>query len=213
MRSSPWKYSMGDDEFHHREPARGKCVRFVEEDVRPHGQKPRWVCAASTSRRTIPWSDMVKGGQGAGKRAGPSPSSAWVKRTPEDQLPRGIIAAARGVPRGPQTHREDGAILACLKMTGGRARDVMLIRDGRKTIIPPAVGSGETSYREKHAGRAAHACGGGHPRGCPVEIVPHSDEVEAAEGLPEGAEAVAHGARSRSTAGDETSNEQKRVFA
>ncbi len=168
------EYSMGDDEFIIAS-RKGKCVRFAEEDVRPMGRTAMGVRSINLSEddSVVDMVKVVKGGNVLTVT-----ELGMGKRTPEDQYPlhhrggKGVLAT--------QLTEKTGD-LACLKMTA-EGEDVMLIRDDG-TIIRLPLDQVNIISRNTQGVRLMRVDEG--TRVVSVEIVPHSDEVEAAE-MPQG---------------------------
>jgi DNA gyrase subunit A len=174
------EYSMGDDEFIIAS-RKGKCVRFAEEDVRPMGRTAMGVRSINLSEddSVVDMVKVVKGGNVLTVT-----ELGMGKRTPEDQYPlhhrggKGVLAT--------QLTEKTGD-LACLKMTA-EGEDVMLIRDDG-TIIRLPLDQVNVISRNTQGVRLMRVDEG--TRVVSVEIVPHSEEAEAAEGLPAEAESAA----------------------
>ena len=168
------EYSMGDDEFIIAS-RKGKCVRFVEEDVRPMGRTAMGVRSINLSEddSVVDMVKVVKGGNVLTVT-----ELGMGKRTPEDQYPvhhrggKGVLAT--------QLTEKTGD-LACLKMTA-EGEDVMLIRDDG-TIIRLPLDQVNIISRNTQGVRLMRVDEG--TRVVSVEIVPHSDEEEPAE-IPQG---------------------------
>ncbi|NLI53391.1 MAG: DNA gyrase subunit A [Clostridiales bacterium] len=181
------EYSMGDDEFIIAS-RKGKCVRFAEEDVRPMGRTAMGVRSINLSDDDEVV-DMVK--VRAGGNVLTVTELGMGKRTPEDQYPlhhRG----GKGVLDTMLTEKTGD--LACLKMTA-EDEDVMLIRDDG-TIIRLPLDQVNVISRNTQGVRLMRVDEG--TRVVSVEIVPHVDEEEPAEGeaamqepAPQGGEAPA----------------------
>ncbi len=182
------EYSMGDDEFIIASK-KGKCVRFVEEDVRPMGRTAMGVRSINLSEddAVVDMVKVVKGGNVLTVT-----ELGMGKRTPEDQYPvhhrggKGVLAT--------QLTEKTGD-LACLKMTA-EGEDVMLIRDDG-TIIRLPLDQVNIISRNTQGVRLMRVDEG--TRVVSVEIVPHSDEVEV-EAVP----AEADAATAESEAGAQT---------
>ena len=181
------EYSMGDDEFIIAS-RKGKCVRFAEEDVRPMGRTAMGVRSINLSDDDEVV-DMVK--VRAGGNVLTVTELGMGKRTPEDQYPlhhrggKGVLATML---------TEKTGDLACLKMTA-EDEDVMLIRDDG-TIIRLPLDQVNVISRNTQGVRLMRVDEG--TRVVSVEIVPHVDEEEPAEGeaamqepAPQGGEAPA----------------------
>ena len=170
------EYSMGDDEFIIAS-RKGKCVRFVEEDVRPMGRTAMGVRSINLSEddSVVDMVKVVKGGNVLTVT-----ELGMGKRTPEDQYPvhhrggKGVLAT--------QLTEKTGD-LACLKMTA-EGEDVMLIRDDG-TIIRLPLDQVNIISRNTQGVRLMRVDEG--TRVVSVEIVPHSDEEEPDE-IPQGEE-------------------------
>lgn len=184
------EYSMGDDEFIIASK-KGKCVRFVEEDVRPMGRTAMGVRSINLAEddAVVDMVKVVKGGNVLTVT-----ELGMGKRTPEDQYPvhhrggKGVLAT--------QLTEKTGD-LACLKMTA-EGEDVMLIRDDG-TIIRLPLDQVNIISRNTQGVRLMRVEAG--TRVVSVEIVPHSDE-EPTEGIPaevEAAEVPQDGAEPAST--------------
>ena len=166
------EYSMGDDEFIIASK-KGKCVRFVEEDVRPMGRTAMGVRSINLAEddAVVDMVKVVKGGNVLTVT-----ELGMGKRTPEDQYPvhhrggKGVLAT--------QLTEKTGD-LACLKMTA-EGEDVMLIRDDG-TIIRLPLDQVNIISRNTQGVRLMRVEAG--TRVVSVEIVPHSDE-EPTEGIP-----------------------------
>ncbi|HWQ96674.1 MAG TPA: DNA gyrase subunit A [Clostridia bacterium] len=174
------EYSMGDDEFIIASK-KGKCVRFVEEDVRPMGRTAMGVRSINLAEddAVVDMVKVVKGGNVLTVT-----ELGMGKRTPEDQYPvhhrggKGVLAT--------QLTEKTGD-LACLKMTA-EGEDVMLIRDDG-TIIRLPLDQVNVISRNTQGVRLMRVEAG--TRVVSVEIVPHSDEAETAEVPAEDAETAA----------------------
>jgi len=172
------EYSMGDDEFIIASK-KGKCVRFVEEDVRPMGRTAMGVRSINLAEDDAVV-DMVKVGKGGNVLT--VTELGMGKRTPEDQYPvhhrggKGVLATQ--LPEKPGD-------LACLKMTA-EGEDVMLVRDDG-TIIRLPLDQVNIISRNTQGVRLMRVEAG--TRVVSVEIVPHSDE-EPTEGIPAEEEAA-----------------------
>jgi len=174
------EYSMGDDEFIIASK-KGKCVRFVEEDVRPMGRTAMGVRSINLAEddAVVDMVKVVKGGNVLTVT-----ELGMGKRTPEDQYPvhhrggKGVLAT--------QLTEKTGD-LACLKMTA-EGEDVMLIRDDG-TIIRLPLDQVNIISRNTQGVRLMRVDEG--TRVVSVEIVPHSDEAETAEVPAEDAETAA----------------------
>lgn len=172
------EYSMGDDEFIIASK-KGKCVRFVEEDVRPMGRTAMGVRSINLAEddAVVDMVKVVKGGNVLTVT-----ELGMGKRTPEDQYPvhhrggKGVLAT--------QLTEKTGD-LACLKMTA-EGEDVMLIRDDG-TIIRLPLDQVNIISRNTQGVRLMRVEAG--TRVVSVEIVPHSDE-EPTEGIPAEVEAA-----------------------
>ena len=190
------EYSMGDDEFIIASK-KGKCVRFVEEDVRPMGRTAMGVRSINLAEddAVVDMVKVVKGGNVLTVT-----ELGMGKRTPEDQYPvhhrggKGVLAT--------QLTEKTGD-LACLKMTA-EGEDVMLIRDDG-TIIRLPLDQVNIISRNTQGVRLMRVEAG--TRVVSVEIVPHSDE-EPTEGIPAEVEAAEVPQDEETTESTETKTEE-----